>query len=136
MTGILGEGSALDSFGLGNLDYLTIETDGTYHTSDILKVSYENASAIGFGVDEGSIEQALSNEKVKQYNAMLSLEALPQKCKECVYSTLCGGGSLPHRYSEANRFNNPSIYCEEMYTLFHHAIEVFTQAIEAEIENG
>lgn len=136
LTGILGEGSALDSFGLGNLDYLTIETDGTYHTSDILKVSYENASAIGFGVDEGSIEQALSNEKVKQYNAMLSIEALPQKCKECVYSTLCGGGSLPHRYSEANGFNNPSIYCEEMYTLIHHAIEVFTQAIEAEIENG
>ena len=132
LTSLLGEKSALDSFGLGNLDYLTIETDGTYHTSDILKVAYENASAIGFGVDEGSIEQALSNEKVQQYNNMLSFGALPQKCKECAYSTLCGGGSLPHRYNKTNGFNNPSVYCEEMYALIHHAIEIFTQAINDE----
>ena len=135
LAGILGEGSALDAFGLGNLDYLTVETDGTYHTSDILKVAYENASAIGFSVDEGSIEQALSSEKVKQYNTLLSVGALPQKCKECTYSTLCGGGSLPHRYNETNGFNNPSVYCEEMYTLIHHAKEIFIHAIEAEMKN-
>ena len=136
LAGILGESSALDAFGLGSLDYLTIETDGTYHTSDILKVAYENASAIGFGVDEGSIEQALANEKVKQYNILLSVEALPQKCKECVYSTLCGGGSLPHRYNTVNGFNNPSIYCDEIYSLIHHAMEIITQTIESEMKNG
>lgn len=136
LSGVLGEDGSLDAFGLGSLDYLTIETDGTYHTSDILKVAYENASAIGFGVDDGSFEQALDHEKVKQYNAMLSVEALPQKCKDCVYANLCGGGSLPHRYNETNGFDNPSVYCEEMYSLIHHAEEVIRQAIEAEMANG
>lgn len=135
LTGLLGEDSALDAFGLGSLDYLTVETDGTYHTSDILKVAYENASAIGFGVDEGSFEEALSNKKVEQYNALLSVEALPKKCKECVYASLCGGGSLPHRYNEVNGFDNPSVYCEEMFSLIHHANEIITQAIEVEMGN-
>lgn len=136
LTGILGEeGGALDAFGLGSLDYLTIETNGTYHTSDILKVAYENASAIGFGVNEGSFEQALSSEKVKQYNTLLSAEVLPRKCKKCVYARLCGGGTLPHRYNKVNGFDNPSVYCEEMYSLINHAVATLTKAIETEMKN-
>lgn len=136
LTGVLGENSALDAFGLGCLDYLTIETDGTYHTSDILKVAFENASAIGFGVSDGSIEDALKNEKVVQYNELLKLETLPEKCKLCEYAHLCGGGSLPHRYDEATGFNNPTIYCGEMFALISHAIEVVQQTIADEINNG
>ena len=136
LTGVLGENSALDAFGLGSLDYLTIETDGTYHTSDILKVAFENASAIGFGVFDGSIEEALTHEKVSQYNELLKLETLPDKCKRCEYSHLCGGGSLPHRYDKSTGFNNPTIYCEEMYTLISHAIAVIQQTIAEEINNG
>ena len=136
LTGVLGENSALDAFGLGSLDYLTIETDGTYHTSDILKVAFENASAIGFGVSDGSIEDALSHEKVRQYNDLLKLESLPDKCKNCVYAHLCGGGSLPHRYDEKNGFNNPTVYCKEMFALISHAIEVIQQTIAEEINDG
>lgn len=135
LSGLMGQVGALDSFGLGSLDYLTVETDGTYHTSDILKVAYENASAIGFGVKEDTIEAALSNEKVKQYNNLLKLEALPDKCKKCSYARLCGGGSLPHRYSEENGFNNPTIYCEEMFALIQHAIETIKKAVEDESGN-
>ncbi len=133
LSGVMGQDGSLDAFGLGSLDYLTIETDGTYHTSDILKVAYENASAIGFGVKEDTIEAALSNEKVAQYNNLLKPEALPDKCKKCTYAHLCGGGSLPHRYSEETGFNNPSVYCEEMFTLINHAIETIQNAVEDEM---
>ena len=136
LTGVLGGNSALDAFGLGCLDYLTIETDGTYHTSDILKVAFENASAIGFGVLDGSINDALKNEKVTQYNELLKLETLPDKCKCCEYAHLCGGGSLPHRYDEATGFNNPTIYCKEMFALISHAIEIVQQTIADEMNNG
>lgn len=134
LTSLLGKSTDLDAFGLGNLDYLTIETDGTYHTSDILKVTYENASAIGFGVYDDTIEVALSNEKVKEYNKLLRIEALPDKCKECAYSQICGGGSLPHRFDN-NSFNNPSVYCNELYSLINHATKVVRQAIEEEINH-
>ena len=132
---LLGKESSLDAFGLGNLDYLTIETDGTYHTSDILKVAYENASFIGFDVNEGSIEDALNSEKVKEYNELLSVGKLPSKCKKCIYSEICGGGSLPHRYNENTRFDNPSIYCNEIYSLISHASNVVESALNEEDEN-
>lgn len=133
LTGILGENGALDSFGLGSLDYLTIETDGSYHTSDILKVAYENASAIGFGVKDKSMMDALTSDKVKQYNHLLSIENLPQKCRDCVYSQICGGGSLPHRYSDKNGFNNPSVYCDEMYSLLTYATDIIQNAVNEEV---
>lgn len=135
---IMGQNSkgALDAFGLGQLDYLTIETDGSYHTSDILKVAYENASSIGFGVNEENIDVALSNKKVIQYNNLLKPDALPEKCKVCLYGNICGGGALPHRYDEKTGFNNPSIYCEEIYALIHHAVRTVQKAIMDEIQHG
>lgn len=68
-------------FGLGALDYLTIETDGSYHTSDILKVAFENASYLGMDLSKNTIEEALNSDKVKEYNHLLSIESLPPKCK-------------------------------------------------------
>ena len=130
--GLFGDNAELDAFGLGSLDYLTIETDGTYHTSDILKVAYENASYLGMDLTNNTIDEALASEKVKEYNRLLSLESLPEKCKICKYSDLCGGGSLPHRYSPENLFDNPTIYCNEMYALIEHASNVLEKAINDE----
>ena len=30
---------------------------------------------------------------------------------------ICAGGYLPHRFSRANRFDNPSVYCDDLKTL-------------------
>ena len=130
--GLFGDNAELDAFGLGSLDYLTIETDGTYHTSDILKVAFENASYLGMNLSNGTIDDALASDKVKEYNRLLSIESLPKKCKKCKYSNLCGGGSLPHRYSPKNLFDNPTVYCNKMYALIDHAANVLEQAINDE----
>lgn len=130
--GLFGHNAELDAFGLGTLDYLTIETDGSYHTSDILKVAFENASYLGMDLLNNSIDEALGSDKVKEYNRLLSTESLPTKCKKCKYSNLCGGGSLPHRYSPDNLFDNPTVYCEEMYALIEHAENVLEKAVNDE----
>lgn len=130
--GLLGDNAELDAFGLGTLDYLTIETDGSYHTSDILKVAFENASYLGMNLSNGTIDEALGSEKVKEYNRLLSIESLPTKCKKCKYSNLCGGGSLPHRYSPDNLYDNPTVYCNEMFALIEHAETVLENAINNE----
>lgn len=66
LNGILGEQTSLDAFGLGTLDYLTIETDGSYHTSDILKITYENASFLDLYLENNTIDEAFVfvNQKV------------------------------------------------------------------------
>ena len=30
----------------------------------------------------------------------------------------CGGGYLPHRYSRKNGYDNPSVYCDDLYSMF------------------
>lgn len=129
---IIGESSSLDAFGLGCLDYLTIETDGSYHTSDIMKVAYQNASSLNMDIEKNSIEEALTSPKVSEYNLLLSEEQLPYKCKQCEYNKICGGGSLPHRYSPTNGFDNPTIYCEEMFSLIRHAQQIVEHAIDGD----
>lgn len=37
---------------------------------------------------------------------------LPEVCQACCWEKLCGGGGIVNRFSQANRFDNPSIYCE------------------------
>ena len=132
LSGLLGVRTELDAFGLGKLDYLTIETDGSYHTSDILKITYENASNMNISVLDSNIEEAIENKKVNEYNELLKWDNLPLKCKECQFSYVCGGGSLPHRYSPENGFNNPTVYCNEMFALIQYAKEMIEEAIQKE----
>jgi uncharacterized protein len=32
----------------------------------------------------------------------------------------CGGGYLPHRFSKENGYDNPSVYCDDLYAAFEH----------------
>jgi len=130
---IIGQNVQSDFLGFGELSYLTIETDGTYHTSDILKITYEDASAMGISLKTNSIEDAISHPKFKEYNKLLAKDNLPGDCKICNVVDICGGGSLPHRYSHINGFNNPTVYCNEMKSLILHAQNRLLREIECEI---
>jgi uncharacterized protein len=45
---------------------------------------------------------------------------LPQGCRGCPERETCAGGYLPHRYSRARGFDNPSVWCEDLLKLFSH----------------
>src|SRR4051794_25250046 len=32
----------------------------------------------------------------------------------------CGGGYLPHRFSRKNGYDNPSVYCDDLYSMFEN----------------
>lgn len=122
-----------DIFGLGELSYLTIETDGSYHTTDILKSTYNNASGMGISLENATVMEAVTHRKMKEYNALLTLENLPAKCKECDVGGICAGGSMPHRYSKENSFRNPTVYCHEMKTLLRHAKRRLEDELDREL---
>jgi uncharacterized protein len=48
---------------------------------------------------------------------------------------ICGGGSLPHRYSYENGFYNPTIYCQEMKDLILHAQDRLENEIQKELNS-
>lgn len=42
----------------------------------------------------------------------------PESCLSCCWYNICGGGSLINRFSNANRFDNPSVYCAGLKMFF------------------
>jgi len=50
-------------------------------------------------------------------NASINLAA---KCRACKFMNACGGGYLPHRFSKQNRYDNPSVYCGDLYAMFEN----------------
>jgi uncharacterized protein len=45
---------------------------------------------------------------------------LCETCRSCRIVDICGGGYIPHRYSAALGFSNPSVYCLDLTRLIDH----------------
>ena len=64
------------------------------------------------------------------------MHQLSDKCQKCPIRDICKGGRLVHRYSEANGFNNPSIYCKDLVKIIAHIqahlIDRFAEVYEQE----
>jgi len=61
------------------------------------------------------LTDSLSNELVKLRQSGIS--DLHKKCKSCKYLYGCAGGYFPNRYSDKDGFNNPSVYCDDLFWL-------------------
>jgi uncharacterized protein len=109
-----------DAFGFGDVSLLTIETDGSYHDLDVLKITAEGQTSLGAGVTTTSIAEVAGSPKLALHRHLLTENGLCETCRACPVVDVCGGGSVPHRYS-SNGFTNPTVYCKEMLALIEHA---------------
>ncbi|RWF86260.1 cyclophane-forming radical SAM/SPASM peptide maturase YhhB [Mesorhizobium sp.] len=116
---VAGLPSSTDAFGLGDVSLIGIETDGSYHDLDVLKVTKDGATRIGGAVTDTAISSIASSDHLAAHRQLLSKPGLSVTCQECAIVDICGGGSLPHRYG-ANGFDNPTVYCGEMTALVAH----------------
>lgn len=131
---LVGLPNKTDALGLGDVSLLTIETDGSYHDLDVLKITYEGASNLNLGgVSTNTITQAISSPQIQRHRKLLTKKELSPICQSCSVVEICGGGSLPHRYSHEG-FVNPSIYCNELFALVNHAQKRFQEQLESEVE--
>lgn len=116
---ITGLNSGTDAFGLGDVSLITIETDGTYHDLDVLKVVGDGATRLKGSVTDTPISTVAASAAIAAHRRLLTKEGLSATCRSCEVVDICGGGSVPHRYG-AEGFDNPTIYCGEMKALIAH----------------
>ncbi|WP_186146224.1 cyclophane-forming radical SAM/SPASM peptide maturase YhhB [Burkholderia gladioli] len=119
LDGVAGLPSQTDAFGFGDVSLITIETDGTYHDLDVLKVVGQGATKIGGGVKDTSIAQVAQSPSIAAHRLLLRKDGLCESCRECEVVEVCGGGAVPHRYG-LRGFQNPTVYCREMRALIKH----------------
>lgn len=131
LNGIAGIASDTDAFGFGDVTLLSIETDGSYHDLDVLKITAEGMTALGVDVETHSIAEAANSTQIAAHRQLLTKAGLADQCLGCPEVGVCGGGSVPHRYSPEG-FRNPTIYCEEMLALIGHARMRMQAALAAE----
>lgn len=111
--------SRTDAFGFGDVSLLTIETDGSYHDLDVLKITEDGLTALGGSVRTDPIQTVESSPQIKRHRSLLTIDGLSATCQACPEVDTCGGGSVPHRFGPQG-FANPTVYCREMLTLIAH----------------
>jgi uncharacterized protein len=118
---LLGGESSVETIGIGSVDLVVIETDGTLEGVDTLKVVEDGAPQLDLNIFDHSFADAMSHPMVRL--RQMGLEALCQSCQRCPVGSVCGGGYFPTRFSRQNGFRNPSIYCADYYKLIRHIRE-------------
>jgi uncharacterized protein len=128
LNGIAGMPSQTDAFGLGDVSMLTIETDGSYHDLDVLKITVHGGTQTGLNVWSASVADAAKSPKIEAHRTLLRKEGLSATCRECGIVAVCGGGAVPHRYA-SDGFDHPTVYCREMIALITHAKQRVRKAL-------
>jgi uncharacterized protein len=114
---ILGGRSEIDFFGSRPLRFMFVDTDGGIEGLDVLRVCAEGMSGTGLNImssDFSDVAQA------SPFHRDVIFEGVPSstQCIGCTEEKTCGGGYLPHRYSLAGGFDNRSVWCADILSLF------------------
>ena len=124
---MMGMNSLVESYGLDPVDLIVIESNGEIEAVDSLKSTFSGATKLGYNIFDNSFDEVTQNRAIK--TRQLGLSSLCSTCKNCEIVNVCGGGYIPHRYSQSNRFNNPSVYCDDVKLIVKHIFQRITNEV-------
>jgi uncharacterized protein len=116
--GLLGVPSNSESIGYRPVTTFTLLTDGSLEPLDVLRTAGNKATKTNFNIFDHDL-QAIQLDPLWREVRDAALTLAPV-CEECVYKNACGGGHIASRWSKANRYNNPSVYCDDIKDIFGH----------------
>lgn len=119
---MLGGRGVSDCFGNPLMNYMVVETDGSIEALDALRVCDEGIARSGLNVLRNGFDELASAAPLMRrlYDDGVELSA---QCRICSQQAVCGGGYLPHRYSRARGFDNPSVWCDDLKRFIGHMAE-------------
>jgi uncharacterized protein len=111
----LGGTSFYETFGGHGPNYVTIESNGEIEGLDALKACASGLTRTGLNIRDSKMTDV-----ARMLDSRTGAPALPTGCRGCPEESTCAGGYLPHRYSNARKFDNPSAWCPDIIKLFSH----------------
>ncbi|MGW0824707.1 FxsB family cyclophane-forming radical SAM/SPASM peptide maturase [Streptomyces sp. NPDC002845] len=109
---------SVETLGLAPPATVVIESDGSLEGVDTLRSVEEGASWLGLDVFHATLDEAALHPKL--LHRQFGKDALAEQCQSCPLVEVCGGGYLPHRFSSARGYRNPSVYCTDLDHLIRH----------------
>ena len=113
---LLGNNSPTEGVGHKPVELCTVMTDGTIEAHDVLRIAGDGFTKTTFNIFDHLIDDVRNEPRWKA--ARDASINLCEKCRQCRFMNACGGGYLPHRFSRANGYDNPSVYCDDLYAMF------------------
>src|ERR1700730_18098540 len=117
----LGVPSPTDAMGMGSVNLIVIDTDGSYTDHDVFKITKENGAALLRDLSTTSFDQISAHPHILLHARCLTLEGLASECQTCPVVDACGGGSVMHRWHSQRQLNAPSVYCGELFNVIETA---------------
>jgi uncharacterized protein len=102
-------------YGTGPTDFnclplLTIASNGNISPVDELRTADPALMETKLNVKSHSLSDCINH---SNFQYIKNAEGhIPKLCQPCCWSNVCHGGALVNRYSDKNKFDNPSIYCD------------------------
>jgi len=116
----------LDALGGDMTSMCVVESDGSIGCHDVLRI----CGGV-YSQDKLNIKQLPLGVHPDFFN-LSEIQKPNHKCESCKHFNSCGGGYLPHRF-DGNNFDNPSYYCEGLYSFFEHVEKRMLENIPNEL---
>ncbi len=97
---------------------MTIETDGTVHSCDVLRNAPE-VYQLGASIESGPLAAVVRSDP---WRRLTSKNLTPETCLKCDLYSVCRGYCTATRYDSETGFSQPSVYCETMLDFLPHVI--------------
>jgi uncharacterized protein len=111
--------SGMEFIGFGTEEVFMIKPDGEIEAMDYLHSLGNHFTSSHLNIQTNEIIDITGDPLWKEIYE--SSTNLCEKCLQCKYKNLCGGGHVGSRWSKSNHFNNPSVYCKHLYEIFDYA---------------
>jgi uncharacterized protein len=101
---------------------------------DVLRIAGDGFTNTRFNIFDHAIDDVRTEPRWKA--ARDASVNLCEKCRQCKFMNACGGGYLPHRFSTKNGFDNPSVYCDDLYSMFENMQSVLERHLYVRKQDG
>jgi uncharacterized protein len=118
ITALLGNDAPTEGVGHKPIELCTVMTDGSVEAHDVLRIAGDGFTHTKFNIFEHAIDDVRKEPRWKA--ARDASINLCDTCRQCKFMNACGGGYLPHRFSKKNGYDNPSVYCDDLYSMFEN----------------
>jgi uncharacterized protein len=118
ITALLGNNSPTEGVGHKPIELCTVMTDGSVEAHDVLRIAGDGSTNTRFNIFDHAIDEVRNEPRWKA--ARDASINLCDTCRRCKFMSACGGGYLPHRFSRKNGYDNPSVYCGDLYSMFEN----------------
>lgn len=128
---LVGQKKGVDSLGGNPVTFATIDTDGSLEPLDSFRACADGLTGLGLNIRSDPVA-ALYDHWLYQV-AVAGQDGLCEICTACPLHDVCGAGYLPHRFSRENGFDNPSVYCHDLWKLINRIVEAAVAEVPAEL---